>query len=191
MKINTVRKLTDVPHLNLFAVGYTDKNHCSREWQIVSRCDNPKLVAGDFQRPDAVVIVPMHEETGKLVIIKEFRVPLGGYQYGFPAGLIDGDETIPAAAERELREETGLDITRIDRISPPVYSSSGMSDESVSLVYASCSGSPSSQYTEASEDITTLLMSPPEAAALCRVPDLKFDVKTWMILSAYAIHGTV
>ena len=141
--------------------------------------------------PDAVVIVPFHNENDKLVIIKEFRVPLGGYQYGFPAGLVDEGETIQQTCIRELKEETGLNITRIKKISPPVYSSSGMTDESVSMVYVECDGKPSNKGNTGSEDITTIFVSPPEASELCKDSKIKLDVKTLLVLSSFAESGGV
>jgi ADP-ribose pyrophosphatase len=138
-----------------------------------------------------VVIVPYHVDKNKLVIIKEFRVPLGHEQYGFPAGLVDQGETIEHATARELYEETGLSIRRIIRVSPPIYSSSGMTDESISLVYVECQGEPSRQANMSSEEIHTLLVSPREASELCGHSNLKFDVKAWLVLSEYARTGNV
>ena len=45
-----------------------------------------------------------------MVIIREYRVPLDGYEYGFPAGLVDNGESLEQAARRELMEETGLRV---------------------------------------------------------------------------------
>ena len=56
----------------------------------------------------AVVIACMVED--KLVVIKEFRVPVETYEIGFPAGLIDSGETPEDAVRRELEEETGLKV---------------------------------------------------------------------------------
>lgn len=61
---------------------------------------------------DAAIIIPilMNNNQRHLVFIKEYRVPIGQYIVGFPAGLIgdlDADETIADGANRELEEETG------------------------------------------------------------------------------------
>ena len=191
MKIKNVEKITDCRHLNLYEISYINQNGIEKLWQIASRTDKPKCVTGQFDMPDAVVIVPFHKKKDKLVIIKEFRVSLGGYQYGFPAGLVDEGETIQQTCIRELKEETGLDVIRIKKISPPVYSSSGMTDESVSMVYVECDGTPSNKGNEGSEDITTIFLSPPEASELCKDSKIKLDVKTWLVLSSFAENGRI
>ncbi|MFW5901957.1 MAG: NUDIX hydrolase [Thermodesulfobacteriota bacterium] len=191
IKIGSVDKKTDYRHLNLYAVNYRDRLGNDRTWYIASRNDPPKCVSNSFGVPDAVVIVAHHREQGGLVVIKEFRVPLGGYQYGFPAGLVDPGETIEQACTRELWEETGLSVARFVKTSPPIYSSSGMSDESVVMVYAECTGELSSAGNAASEVIYPFLVTPEEADRLCRHPDCTMDVKTWLVLESYARAGRV
>lgn len=175
----------------MFEIGYFDTRGREKIWSFASRNDPPKCVSGDFDVPDAVVIVPFHTQKNKLVIIKEFRVPLGDYQYGFPAGLVDAGETIETSVSRELMEETGLTVTGIDRISPPIYSSSGMTDESISMVYAKCAGKPSNHGNTGSEEIETLFVSSGEAKVLCADKGAKIDVKTWLVLSVYAETGNI
>jgi ADP-ribose pyrophosphatase len=138
-----------------------------------------------------VVIVPYHVGRRKLVIIEEFRVVLGGYQYGFPAGLVDDGETVDVTCRRELKEETGLALQRILRRSPPVYSSSGMTDEAVTMVFVECDGTPSNAANESSEDIRAVLVDPAEAETLCTAAEHRMDVKTWIVLSTFARFGRI
>lgn len=57
--------------------------------------------------PDAVAIVAIDAEQ-RVVFVRQRRVATGGKLLELPAGLIDdGEEPLPAA-QRELREETGL-----------------------------------------------------------------------------------
>jgi ADP-ribose pyrophosphatase len=191
MKIESFHKITNESHLNIFEITYRDRSGSKRTWRLASRNDPPRAVSGTFDRPDAVVIVPYHEDSGMLVIIEEFRVPLAGCQYGFPAGLVDNGESVISAAKRELYEETGLAMTRVHRVSPPIYSSSGMTDESVCMVYADCTGTPSNKANTASEDIRTLLLDPKDAAVLAADHTAKFDVKTWLVLAGFAETGQV
>lgn len=217
MKILELKKETSFNHLNLFSLRYTDTRGKEKSWIFASRRETPQVLAEIEKRsvidsveyidsiathegadkpwdpavPDAVVIVPLHRSSNRLVIIKEFRVPLGGYQYGFPAGLVDRGESTKDAAKRELWEETGLTMSKVYRQSPPVYSSSGMTDESVTLVYGECEGEPSTDSNEASEDIEVLMLTPGEASSLLTDPDLKFDIKTWIIVSMFADSGRI
>lgn len=191
LKILETRKLTDLPHLNLFRARYEDRHGNSKGWIFASRQDPPRLVSGKWDLPDAVVIVPYHLTHRKLVIIEEFRVPLGTYQYGFPAGLVDAGETIEATCRRELLEETGLALRRIVRQSPPVLSSSGITDESISMVFVECDGTPSNKANEGSEDIQAVFVGQQQARTICAETDRRMDVKTWIVLSAYAQFGAI
>jgi len=183
MKIKKSQKLTHQKWLNLFDVRFVDRHGRTKSWQMASRQNEPKCVTGDSTRPDAVVIVPFHIEKHKIVITKEYRVPLGDYEYGFPVGLVDAGETIEDASRRELKEETGLSITRFIKTSPPIYSSAGMTDESVAMVYVECDGEPSVEGNTDSEQIEVILIAKSEASKLCADAELKFDAKAWLVLS--------
>ncbi len=189
MEIKGAKKLTNLKWLNMFDVAYVDKNGRNKSWQIATRARQPKCVSGRFTEPDAVVIVPFHTSENKIVITREYRVPLADYEYGFPAGLVDDGESIEQAVRRELKEETGLNLTRLISTSPPVYSSAGMTDESVAMVYIECNGRPSTAGNTASESIEIDFVSPSQAARLCDNPTLKFDAKAWLVLYNYSKTG--
>ena len=189
VKIRNAHKLTDLKWLNMFEVAYVDRSGRNRSWQVASRKKEPKCITQKFTMPDAVVIVPFHLAENKIVITREYRIPLADFEYGFPAGLIDAGETIEQASRRELKEETGLDITRFKRISPSIYSSAGMSDESVAMVYVECDGNPSTARNTGSEFIEIELLSPSQVSRLCNNPALKFDAKAWLVLFGFAKYG--
>ena len=95
-------------------------------WEFVSRTGSTH----------AVVIVAEHE--GKVILIEQFRVPVGGRCLELPAGLV-GDEdahaTIEETAIKELEEETGFTCDRVERLGD-FHSSPGMVAESFTLVRA-------------------------------------------------------
>jgi ADP-ribose pyrophosphatase len=186
MKIKGSRKLTAEKWLNLFEVRYIARTGNEKSWQMASRLNEPKCITGGFHRPDAVVIVPFHCVRDKLVITREYRVPLDGYEYGFPAGLVDKGESVEQAARRELIEETGLTVSRFIKVSPPIYSSAGMTDESVAMVYVECEGEPSNSANTDSELIEIRFISPDEALDLLNDTTLKFDAKAWLAISQFA-----
>jgi ADP-ribose pyrophosphatase len=75
---------------------------------------------------------------GDVLLVEQYRVPLGGPCLELPAGLV-GDESfgeaIESAAARELEEETGYRADRIEIIGR-FASSPGMVSETFSLVRA-------------------------------------------------------
>lgn len=157
INILNVAKLTDQKWLNLFDVEYTTKNGNTAHWTFASRKKEIlELKPGTPIKADAVVIIPLLKDgrKRKLVTIKEFRIPLADYEYGFPAGLIEENENPAEVAKRELKEETGLKLTRVLYTSAPAVSSAGLSDESVIYVVCECTGQVSNAGNEGSEDIT-------------------------------------
>src|SRR6185312_196691 len=150
--------LADTKYLKLYNAEYTNKNGKSRNWSIASRKDLDTLKNYYFNAVeyniDAVIIVATHVAEDKLVVIKQFRVPLNDYVYEIPAGLIDFGEDFETTVRRELREETGLDLIQIDyaKTKPKAYISTGMTDESAALVFCTCNGQVSKEFLEPDED---------------------------------------
>jgi ADP-ribose pyrophosphatase len=86
----------------------------------------------------AAVIIAETDE-GEIVLVEQYRIPIGRRCLELPAGLIGddySDDNVEKAAARELEEETGY---RADHIQPlgEYYSSPGMVAESFTLVRAS------------------------------------------------------
>src|SRR5437868_3982512 len=119
MKIQHVQKLTDEHWMNLYAATY-EHNGQSGRWVFVTRRSAPYQPAG---QGDAVIIVPILIQEGlpnRLVLEKEYRIPVGDYVYGFPAGLLEKGERIEETVCREMMEETGFEVVRIKRITQPL-----------------------------------------------------------------------
>lgn len=190
MKIIDSTIVTKIRFVTLFAISYLDQKGNGKRWHMVSRGEQPKCTTGDNLRPDAAIIVPYHRQERKLVVIREFRVPIGDYQYGFPAGLLDPGEDLTVAAGRELHEETGLDLVKVYRHSPTIYSSAGITDESIAMVFAEVKGTPSIRHNRDSEDIEVFLMERNEVQDLLLRGDIFFDARGWLALDAYARVGS-
>ena len=141
---------------------------------------------------DAVIIVAtINTPAGKrLVVTKEFRVPLWDYEYGFAAGLIDKGEEIEQTIARELKEETGLDLVKINHISKAVYSSAGLTDESCHMAIVEAAGEPSNQWVVDNEDIEVLLLDV-EGVRQLLDSDKKIAAKAWGLLYCWARSGKI
>lgn len=193
-RIKSLELLKATKFLSLYEATYKNKFNEDKKWIIASRKEEATLSAqyrGEKEeKVDAVVLVALHEEEEKLVVIKQFRVPLNDYVYELPAGLVDGDEMPYTAATRELKEETGLDLVQIyeNKSSQKAYFSAGMTEESGALVYCSCKGSLSKDGLEADEDIEPMLLTKAEAKALVE-SDAKMDIKAFLVLQSFAKLG--
>lgn len=175
--------------VTLVAVTYEDTKGNTKQWHMVSRAEEPKCITGNIQRPDAAIIVPYHRREDKLVVIREFRIPVGGYQYGFPAGLLDPGEDLAMAAGRELHEETGLDLVKVYRHSPAIFSSAGLTDEAIAMVFAEVEGTPGIDHNEDSEDIDVFMMDREAVQALLTRGDIVFGARAWLVMDAFVQLG--
>ena len=84
----------------------------------------------------AVVVLAEHE--GKVILVEQHRVPVGGRCLELPAGLVgdeDTDATVEGTAIKELEEETGFTCEHVERLGE-FHSSPGMVAESFTLVRA-------------------------------------------------------
>lgn len=70
-----------------------------------------------------------------VLLVDQYRVPLGRRCLELPAGLVDAGESVETAAARELEEETGYRPAHVTAIGDFV-SSPGMISESFTLVRA-------------------------------------------------------
>ena len=187
-----LEQLKETHFLSLYDAHYCNKKGEPKHWIIASRKKYNALQEIYFnkgeEKTDAVVIAAYHEETQKIVLIKQFRMPLNSYVYELPAGLIDPDENLKTTLERELKEETGLEVVAIKRQTDKLYLSPGMTDESVALMYCMCKGELSEAYMEADEDITPVLLSKEEAKELMNSNE-KMDIKAHIVLDSFIRLG--
>ncbi|MEF9992274.1 MAG: NUDIX hydrolase [Romboutsia sp.] len=197
MKKNKVKEIDIVaktPFVGLYKVKYENKLNMDREWMVASRKSKEDLekiyLDNKEDEIDAVVVAALHKSTNKLVLIKQFRVPINDYIYELPAGLVDGDEDVKKTVERELKEETGLRILDINKTnsSDKLYLSPGMTDESVAFVYCVCDGELSKEFLEEDEDIEAILVSREEAKNILS-SNSKIDIKCYLVLQIFINIG--
>lgn len=130
-------------------------------------------------------------DAGEVVLVEQYRVPLGRMCLELPAGLIgddDGadDEDPFAAAERELEEETGYAAARWEDLGE--YSTSpGMLSETFTLLRASGLTRIGDGGGVGSEDITVRtvpLTDLPALVAERRAAGTAIDVRLLLLLGA-------
>ncbi|MFM5892972.1 MAG: NUDIX hydrolase [Novosphingobium sp.] len=144
----------------------------------------------------AAVILAIDEDD-HVLLVEQFRVPLGKPCLELPAGLIGDNDSSPdedptAAAARELEEETGYRADRIEVIGE-FYSSPGMVSESFTLVRAHGLTKVSEGGGTDSEDITVhrvALPHLPQFVEMARSRGLGIDVRLLMLLAPGIVGET-
>jgi ADP-ribose pyrophosphatase len=90
----------------------------------------------DYVRHVGAVGVVAIDGDGRIVLVRQYRHPVGDYLWELPAGLVDVDgEPLVAAAARELAEEADLVAARWDLLAE-VHTSPGYSNEKIRLFLA-------------------------------------------------------
>ncbi len=173
-QITNITQKTKNLFLNFYELDTVNKVGKAGKYFLTSRAktvDELKLVTGE-NIPNGVVIYSLYgEKKDKVVLIRQYRYPLGGYVYEFPAGLVDPGEDYQSAAIRELKEETGLTLETVpvdDIYQKPYFTTVGMTDESCATVYGYATGEISKKFMEDSEEIEIVIADREEVKRILR-----------------------
>jgi 8-oxo-dGTP pyrophosphatase MutT (NUDIX family) len=139
------------------------------------------------EHPGAVGVVALND-AGHVLMIRQYRHPVGRLLWEIPAGLRDADGEPPLrTAQRELLEETGYRASRW-HVLTDYFSSPGISTERLRVYLARGLEPAERRYVPEHEEAYLVLAWVPLAAAVTRVlaGDLHNGVAAIGILSAYA-----
>lgn len=145
--LQNVKKINTGKYISNYELTYALSNGKEKIYEMVSRNtenDNLKPTLENMQKTPVATGVslivfdgPKHE---RILITKEFRMAVNNEIYGFPGGLIDKKEDIIKTAARELKEETGLDLTCVYKILPPSFSNAGITNETIYIIICYANG---------------------------------------------------
>lgn len=144
--VTSIDKETEHHFLNFYTVHYKVINEDEKEkdysYFLASRnesADNLRINRKQYDRPDAVLIgcYKIIDHELYLLLESQFRPALNREVISFPAGLMDSDDAdIKETAIREVKEETGYDVSHIEQLLPASPTSEGLSDECNAVVLA-------------------------------------------------------
>jgi 8-oxo-dGTP pyrophosphatase MutT (NUDIX family) len=142
-------------------------------------------------RPDAVAIVPLTDD-GDVVMLRQYRHPVGRYELEIPAGLMDvAGEAEDQAAQRELAEEIGMAAGQLERLTR-FWNSAGWTDEATTVFVGRDlrAAAPADDFVAEAEeaDMEVVRMPLHEAVALARTGGIA-DAKTVIGLLLVACGG--
>ncbi len=171
--------------INMFRRRFRNGDYTG-DWTFASRNHRPEQVIAN-----AVVIVA--RVGNRALITQEYRVPLQGIEIGFPAGLLNREETPERGAVRELREETGLYATRVyeSLTTPLLPSSAGLSDEAVQIVFVEAEGRITDDLCEPGESIYAELMDIGQISKLIFNRNNLISGKAYGIMYAWWLSGAI
>ena len=101
---------------------------------VVHLPDGTESVREYIRHPGAAAVLPVFEN-GQVMMVRQFRYPLGQIFYEVPAGKIDPGEDPDVTVKRELKEETGLTCGHYQYLGA-FYPSIGYTDEIIHLYAA-------------------------------------------------------
>ncbi|KYZ77503.1 ADP-ribose pyrophosphatase [Anaerosporomusa subterranea] len=86
------------------------------------------------EHPGAVAVVPVTDD-GKVILVRQFRHPIGQLLLEIPAGKLDKGEHPDDCARRELEEETGFVASQLRRIAS-IFTTPGFTNEIIHIYLA-------------------------------------------------------
>lgn len=194
-----IKSIYKNPFLKVYDLNYEDDFH----YYLASRHEEKDLVCTkkDYSKliADAVTCIVVNEE--KLLVFYEYRYPVGAYILSVPSGLCEKEEnTIVSTAIREVKEETGIELSKEDEITivnPLLFSSPGFCDESTAFVYVKINQKNSIRCTNAMntglEKVKKYTFITKEEARkiLQEGKDhsgMYYSIATWVALSYFVYH---
>ena len=180
-QIHDIEKLTDSKFVNLYHINATSVHNTPVSYFVASRAKSIEQMKIKTREntPDGVIIYSLYgEKRDKVVLVRQYRYTIRDYIYEFPAGLVDKDEDPAQAGIREMKEETGLDFVPVEAdemFCKPLFSSIGMTDESVSTVYGCSTGQVSREGLEDNEEIEVVLADRTEVRRILKEEKLSIN----------------
>lgn len=143
---------------------------------VVRLPDGSEATREYVRHPGAVAVVPILDD-GRVVMVRQYRYPIGKVIVEFPAGKRDPGEDLLACAQRELREETGY-TAREWAFACEIHNAAAYSSESIWLYFARglVAGE---QALDTGEFVEVVTLSEAELDTLARdnaLPDVKTHI---------------
>jgi 8-oxo-dGTP pyrophosphatase MutT (NUDIX family) len=95
---------------------------------------NSTGIYGVIEREDTVIAIPL-SPSHRTVIVRQYRYPTNSDSWELPMGGIDEGESAESAVERELLEETKLQLLDLEKIGH-YYAIPGLTDQQVYVFIA-------------------------------------------------------
>ena len=192
-RIRSVKKQTNNRFLNMYELEVAHRDGKTAPYYMASRVEDPEKIKAvtKVNNPNGVIMYSVFgEKKDQVVLVRQYRYPIGGYVYEFPAGLVEPGEELTEAGVREMYEETGLVFTPVEAGSytKPFFTTVGMTDESCGTVFGYCSGTPTNTNQESSEDIQVVIADRDECRRILKEENVAI-MCAYMLMHFIASEG--
>ena len=108
-QVGTIHKLAGSKYLSLYQMDAVQRDGTHFDYYMASRIgDAARLKAATKENHADGVVIFAADDQDRIVLIRQYRYPVGRFVYELPAGLVEPGEDPRQAAVRELFEETGI-----------------------------------------------------------------------------------
>ena len=189
MTFKGIRKIHEGRFITRYDVDYVTVEGRPKTYEIISRNRDLKTLEELQNRhADSVILILTDEAGERILVSREYRMAVGQWIYNFPAGLIDPGETPEESAKRELWEETGLTLTRIDDVLDNSYSAIGFANERNICVFGTAAGA-FARSTSDAEEIVPGWYTREEIKRLLRTEPFAARTQAYCYAGAYGGKG--
>lgn len=138
-QLKEIRKVSPGKYLAKYELEYETKDGGRKAYEMVSHNHDLQIETIGKEKTGVVLVVfdPSHEH---MLLGIEFRMGVNCHIINNISGFIDPGESVRQAAVRELREETGLELTRLLDVLPFAYTCAPVTDMATSLVICEAEG---------------------------------------------------
>ena len=192
-RIRNAKKQTNNRFLNMYELEVAHRDGKTAPYYMASRVDDPEKIKAvtKVNTPNGVIMYGVFgEKKDHVVLVRQYRYPIGSYVYEFPAGLVEPGEELTEAGIREMYEETGLVFTPVEAgcYMKPFFTTVGMTDESCGTVFGYCSGTPTNTHQESSEDIQVIIADRDECRRILKEENVAI-MCAYMLMHFIASEG--
>ena len=90
-RIRSAKKQTSNRFLNMYELEVSHRDGIIAPYYMASRVDDPEQIKAvtKVNVPNGVSMYGVYgEQKDKVVLVRQYRYPIGGYVYEFPAGIL-------------------------------------------------------------------------------------------------------